>query len=428
MHLEDIVERMDRNMNFTQPPKPKKKPSETPDATPPVTDESKGPTAPKKPIIGPEEAPRPSVDEVFAEFNKSPLFMTEFEDNDDIAALQALAYEGTPLENASDFKDRGNECFAAKKLRDAVEFYGKGVNIIWLEERKRRHGEVTMGEKEGVPDSEEDIKNQRAVLEVLYVNRAASHLELKNYRSCWLDCAAALKINPLNVKAWYRSARALLKVDRIEEADEACARGLTLDIENKALLALAQEVIARDKTLRELKRVREEREARERKKKAVLAAAIKARGVRMRETEKPPDMEDARVRLVPDEEDPRSTISFPTVLFYPVHYETDFIKAFNEQETLADHLGYVFPLPWDTKGEYRLDKVECYVETITGGLLKMGKKVPLLKVLGGGKVEVVDEVVKIFVVPAGQAEAWVKTFKEAKAKEAKGKEGKAIGE
>ena len=427
MKLEEIIDRMDNNMSFSKPPRPKKESSESTPATTESKEESAD-AAPKKPIIGPEEAPRPTVDEVWAEFNKSPLFMQDLEENDDIAALQALAYEGTPLENASDFKDRGNECFAEKNPRDAVEFYGKGINIIWLEERKRRMGEVTMGENEGVPDTEDDIRKQRAVLEALYVNRAASHLELKNYRSCWLDCAAALKINPRNVKAWYRSARALLRVDRVDEADEACARGLALDGENKALRALADEIIKREKFLAEKKRKDEEREAKERRKKAVLAAAISARGVRMRDTERPPDMEDARVRLVPDEEDPTSTLAFPTMLFYPVHYETDFIKAFNEQETVADHLGYVFPLPWDTKGEYKLDKVECYVETVTGGLIKLGKKVPLWKVLGGGKVEVVDQVVKIFVVPTAEAEGWVKTFKEAKAKEVKGKEGKAIGE
>lgn len=427
MHLEEMIDRMDKNMTFSQPPRPKKDPSEAP-APPPAPAENAEDAAPKKPLIGPQEAPRPSVDEVFEEFNKSPLFMTELEENDDIAALQAIAYEGTPLENAAEFKERGNECFAAKGHRDAVEFYGKGVSIIWLEERKRRRGEVTMGEKEGVPDSEEDVRKQRAVLEALYINRAACHLELKNYRSCWLDCAAALNINPLNVKAWYRSARALLKVDRIEEADEACARGLTLDEENKALRALAEEIIKRDKFLRERKRQKEEREARERRRKAVLAAAIQARGVRMRSTEKPPDMEDARVRLVPDEEDPTSTLAFPTVLFYPAHYETDFIKAFNERETLADHLGYVFPLPWDQGKEYQVDKVECYVENVSGGLVKMGKKVPLWKVLAGGKVEVVDQVVKIFVLPVDKAEGWVRTFKEQKAKVVKGKEGEAIGE
>ncbi|KLU85942.1 hypothetical protein MAPG_04961, partial [Magnaporthiopsis poae ATCC 64411] len=52
-----------------------------------------------------------TTEEILADLNKSPLFMTELEDNDDVAALQALAYEGTPLENASDFKERGNECY-----------------------------------------------------------------------------------------------------------------------------------------------------------------------------------------------------------------------------------------------------------------------------------------------------------------------------
>lgn len=414
---QDLINKMESKMTFTEPPRRKK---ET-DASTPAEPKEETPAAPKKPIIGPEEAPRKTVDEVVAEFNKSPLFMREYEENDEVAALQALAYEGTPLENAAEFKERGNEFFSERNLRDAVEFYGRGVNVLWLEERKRKRGEVTMGEKEGVPDSEEDIKKQRDVLEALYVNRAAAHLGLGNYRSCWLDCAAALQINPGNVKAWYRSARALLKVDRVPEADEACAFGLALDGENKALLALAGEVVARNEFLKKKERAQAEREARERKRKAVLAAAIQARGVRMRETEKPPEMEDARVRLVPDEEDPRSTLAFPVVLFYPLHYETDFIKAFNEQETLADHLGYVFPLPWDAKGEYTLGKVECYVETVTGGLVKWGKKLPLLKVLGGGKVEVVDQVVKVFVVPSTGAEAWVKTYKEQKAKEVSGK-------
>ncbi|SPN98606.1 related to hsp90 chaperone complex associated protein CNS1 [Cephalotrichum gorgonifer] len=409
-----LLEDLDNKLTFTQPPRPKKDVSSTPTAPLPEAET----TTPKAPIIGPQEAPRKTVDEVWEDFNKSPLFMTELEENDDIAALQALAYEGTPFDNASDFKERGNECFAEKNPRDAVEYYSKGVNILWHEERKRRPGEVTIGQTEGVPATEEEIAQQKKVLEALYINRAASHLELGNYRSCWLDCAAALRLNPKNVKAWYRSAKALLKVDRIEEADDACARGLALDPDNKALRGVADDIIKRNEFVQKRKKLQEAREASERRKKEVLAAAIKARGVRMRKTDKPPEMEDARVKLVPDEEDPRSTLVFPTMLFYPLHFETDFIKAFNEQETLGDHLSYVFPLPWDTKGEYTAAKVECYVETVTGGLIKIGKKLPLLNVLGGGKVEVVDQVVKIFVVPKAGAEGWVKTFKEQKAKAA----------
>jgi hypothetical protein len=59
--------------------------------------------------------------------------------------------------------------------------------------------------------------------------------------------------------------------------------------------------------------------------------------------------------------------------------------------------------------------VECYVETVSGGLVKVGRKVPLLKVLGTGNVEVVDDLLKVFVVPKARVEGWVKEFKEKKA-------------
>jgi hypothetical protein len=128
-------------------------------------------------------------------------------------------------------------------------------------------------------------------------------------------------------------------------------------------------------------------------------------------------MEDAKVELTPDPVDPSSTLSFPTVLLYPLALESDFIKAFNEMQTLGDHLAYILPLPWDKKGEYTPTGVECYMETLTGGLIKVGRKVTLLKVLSEGNVEVVDDVVRIFVVPKGSADVWVKEFKQKKAAE-----------
>ncbi|KAL7937899.1 hypothetical protein V8C35DRAFT_290236 [Trichoderma chlorosporum] len=358
-----------------------------------------------------------TAEEVLADLNKSPLFMTEMEDNDDIAALQALAYEGTALENAADFKERGNECFKVKGYKDASEFYGKGIAVLFVEERKRAHGEVTKHPETGEPDSEDEIRQQREMLEAMYVNRAACHLEMQNYRSCWTDCAAALRLNPRNVKAYYRSGKALLAVDRIEEADDVCARGLAIEPENKALRGVADGIIKRATTLDELKRKAAAREAKKQRRAMLLKTAIAARGIRMRTTEQPPEMEDAKVRLLPDEDDPSSELAFPTVLLYPLHLESDFIKAFQETHSLEDHLSYIFPLPWDKEGVYTLAGVTCYIETKEGGLIKMGKKVPLLKVLSGGKVEVVDEVVRIFVLPTAKAEGWVKEFKEKRAAE-----------
>ncbi|PNP52167.1 hypothetical protein THARTR1_07376 [Trichoderma harzianum] len=358
-----------------------------------------------------------TAEEVLADLNKSPLFMTEMEENDDIAALQALAYEGTALENAADFKERGNECFKVKGYKDASEFYGKGIAVLFVEERKRAHGEVTKHPETGEPDSEDEIRQQREMLEAMYVNRAACHLEMQNYRSCWTDCAAALRLNPRNVKAYYRSGKALLAVDRIEEADDVCARGLAIEPENKALRSVADGIIKRATTLNELKRKAAEREAKKQRRALLLKTAIAARGIKMRTTEQPPEMEDAKVRLLPDEDDPSSELAFPTVLLYPLHLESDFIKAFHETHSLEDHLGYIFPLPWDNEGQYTLAGVTCYIETKEGGLIKMGKKVPLLKVLSGGKVEVVDEVVRIFVLPTSKAEGWIKEFKDKRAAE-----------
>ncbi|KAI1437970.1 TPR-like protein [Xylaria sp. CBS 124048] len=379
-----------------------------------------------------------TVDEVVAELKRTPFFMTELEENDETEAFKALAYEGTPLENAAEFKEQGNECYKLRRWVDAKEFYTKGILILAAEERKRKvaaaaaaagpspqelvveekgpgEGEEKEKEKkkkkEEEATSEDEIRRERETLESLYSNRSACHLELGNNRSCWLDAAAALRLNEQNIKAYYRSTRAFLAVDRIAEADDACARGLALDPSNKSLQAVARDVIRRAEELDVRQKREAERRAKEKRRELLVRAALRARGIRTRATAQPPEMEDAAVKLVPDPDDPASSLAFPTVLLYPAHLQSDFVKAFDETETLADHLAYVFPLPWDREGAYTLAGVECYIETAAGGLIKFGKKVPLLKVLAGGKVEVVDEVVRIFVLPKAQAAAWVEEFK-----------------
>ncbi|KAK2606092.1 HSP70/90 co-chaperone [Conoideocrella luteorostrata] len=407
MKIEEISDGMERtNLEEEQ------KPSSAGNATPqPASQNAAEATKPELPPIK-----KQTFEEVMADLNKCPLFMTDMEENDDIAALQALNYEGTPLENGIDFKMRGNDCFKVRGYVDAREFYSKGIQILFLEERKRARGEVTTS-PEGVEDSAEEIASQRDVLGTLYMNRAACHLELDNYRSCWTDCAAALRLNPTNVKAHYRSAKALLAVDRIEEADDVCARGLALDSENKALKQVAEDIVKRAKQVDEKNKKTAERLATAKRRELLLRAALKARNILTRTTGQPPEMGDTKMELVPDPDDPRSSLSLPTVLLYPEDLESDFIKAFNEMQTLEEHLSYVFPLPWDKQGVYTVGGVSCYVETKDGGVLKMGKRVPLLKVLGTGKVEVVDQVVRIHVLPTNKAHAWVETFKKAKAAE-----------
>ena len=353
-----------------------------------------------------------SADEILKELNKAPLFMTELEENDELEAMRALAYEGTPAEVAQGFKERGNESFKEKGWKDAKEFYGKAIQVLLIEVRKRQKGE-----KSEAADDAEEIKKEIGILEACLVNRAACHLELKNFRSCTQDCASALRINGKNVKAFYRSAKALLALSKIAEADDACARGLVVDPENKALQGVAREIIKKNEEVAAKRKRVLEGEARRRQEEATLKAALKARGIKTRKTAQPPEMEDAKIELVPDPIDPTSTLSFPTVLLYPLHLESDFIKSFNETEGLGDHLSYILPVPWDKEGSYTPNGVECYMETITGGLVKVGRKVSLLNVLSSGNIEIVDEVVKMFVVPKSKATEWVQDFKKKKVAE-----------
>ena len=150
--------------------------------------------------------------------------------------------------------------------------------------------------------------------------------------------------------------------------------------------------------------------------KTTLNAALRARNIRIRTTAQPPDMEDAVVHLAPDPVSPTSVVHFPLILLYPLHAQSDFVKAFPETDTIPHHLEYMLPLPWDEQHEYSLTSVDYYMETTKGGLIKVGKNMSLLKVLSSGDVEVVDGLVKVNVLPKSGAASWIDEMKARKAR------------
>ncbi|KAJ3086626.1 40S ribosomal protein [Quaeritorhiza haematococci] len=163
-------------------------------------------TATAAKIVGPAQK---DADEFFKELDRTPLFMRSLpqdaEENDMLAALQSLVYDGTPEEIATNFKNQGNERFmeGRSQYKEAITFYTKGIEV----------------------KCKDDSLNS-----ILYSNRAAVNLELKNYRRVLNDCAEAIKLNPQNVKAWFRSARACLELDKISEALDCCDRGLKVSL------------------------------------------------------------------------------------------------------------------------------------------------------------------------------------------------------
>jgi len=212
------------------------------------------------------------------------------------------------------------------------------------------------------------------------------------------------------VKAWYRAATACLALDKLPEALDAAECGLRYDPKNASLQTVKAKIEERHEYVNEIVRKRTERENRERAEASALKHALKTRNILTRDTSSPPNLEDAAIALS-EPTDPESTLSFPVIFLYPLEAESDFIKSVTEHESFGDHLSYVLPPPWDQKGEYAPDATECYVETANGGLMKAGKKLSLLKLLGSGKIAVVDGLVSVNVVPKAKAQRWIETWK-----------------
>ena len=137
-------------------------PDDAPDTLPP--------TAPK--VSGPVPEQHQTVDELVKDLKRSPFFMTSLDDVADdeenvaLDAIRALQYEGTRAEVAENFKEQGNELVREKKWKDAKEMYGKG--LLALRDPKQEKGEGEDG-------------REMKVKELLLVNRALCHLELRRF-------------------------------------------------------------------------------------------------------------------------------------------------------------------------------------------------------------------------------------------------------
>ena len=173
---------------------------------------------------------------------------------------------------------------------------------------------------------------------------------------------------------------------------------------------------------------RKEQVRREKAEKYTLSIALKKRGIRTRanprgvpakEQQPLPDLEDAVIKLE-HPLDADSTLLFPLLVLFPLAAQSDFVKSVAEDTTLQAVIGMILPPPWDAaEGLYgSAAQVEIYAEKAGGdeasdgkaGLLKIGKKMKLGKVFEAG-VEVLDGMVKIYVLPKGKAAAWVEEMK-----------------
>ncbi|TBU33271.1 40S ribosomal protein S7 [Dichomitus squalens] len=339
----------------------------------------------------PQPAP---IEDKLAAFNTVPLFMRSLpEDGAEdpaIAALQSLAYEGTPDEVAQNFKEQGNDYYKGKRYREALGFYTQGV----------------------------DAKpTDKSLLEALLCNRAACNLELQNYGSVLRDCSRAIEVNIQSSKAYYRSAMALIALERYDEALDACDRCLQFDKDNRTVQAARDKAAKLKETKERKERERQERLRQEQLNKERLRAAYQERNM----IDAPVPDNVAKTSYEPhfDPEDPsNNTMIFPVLFMYPQYATSDLISHFQEDTPFSAHLSVMFPAgapppEWDKKGEYVDGNLVVFGWTKRRRLLKIGKKMTLRDVCKAAKakegepgdgLEMRDGTLTFVVLPKGTEE------------------------
>lgn len=348
---------------------------------------------------GPRELTQAEIDEKLASFDNIPLFMKSLPEDDAenpvIAALQDLAYEGTPDEIATNFKEQGNEYFKGKRFREAVGFYTQGIDAKPTDDK---------------------------ILIALLSNRAACNLELQNYGSVLRDCSVVLQKDGKASKAFYRSGQALLALDRVEEALDCCDRCLAFDPNNQGIPVLREKIVKRKEAIEKKERETQERLRKEREAKAAMRKAFRERN--LIDIAKP-DGSANPYQPKFDTEDP-SILVLPVFFLYPQYAISDVIQDFYEDTTFEAHLERMFPPqgaapPWDEKGEYTYKNLVIYAMTHRKRLFKVGKKMSLQDVYKFARekpgdardgLEVKDGCITFVVLPKGGEEAkWIDEFK-----------------
>jgi len=315
-------------------------------------------------------------------------FPKNIEDNPGLMAIQSLLYEGTPDEVAENFKNQGNELFRQGKIhyKDAMEFYKKGLAT----------------------------KCNDTLRATLLNNQAAIHLENQNYRMSNEDCKEAIKLDPINVKAYYRLTKGLHLLEKYEEALGYCRQGLQIELTNMALLGEQDKLMKKIEEKKKIEEEKREKGRKEKESKKIIDNAIGSRGIKL---EKKTDSDTSSSAFTTSSIDSHhrvyldlqtNQLHWPVFIVYPEYKQTDFIADFNEDDRIIDHLATIFEgsPPWDDEKKYtNVGKLGVYFEARTKdgklALAKVNSELTLKKILSHQSYTVFDRTPGLIVMVKG---------------------------
>lgn len=125
-------------------------------------------------------------------------------------------------------RETGNESFGRQKYGDAASFYTLGLRMALTRPAWEPNGLV------------------RDEAAMLFANRAQAHMAQGDWVRGGTDAECSVEAKKVgNPKAWYRRAKCLVEMGRVEEAREWVGRGLEMEGEDGELIKLAKEIEAR---------------------------------------------------------------------------------------------------------------------------------------------------------------------------------------
>lgn len=143
-------------------------------------------------------------------------------------AVITMPSDDTFLQQAEEFKTKGNDSFGKGSYDEAISSYSSGIVAC------------------------DRMAESPSVKATLLSNRAACYLKLSKHELCKNDCTVALKSSSidekLRSKLLYRRAKALAALQDIQEAAKDCMAVLQMDPSNKEIQQLLTILRAQHKT------------------------------------------------------------------------------------------------------------------------------------------------------------------------------------
>jgi len=285
------------------------------------------------------------------EIRDHPLFMedvpSDISDNPYLLALQNIVYDDqSPEDLAEHFRKLGNEAFRTANNRianqNALLCYTKGLEMEC---------------------------SDKALNSQLHSNRAALSLRVEQYDKAVDDSRKAIELDPSNLKAYFRGAKASEALGLTGQALRFCAAALRQRPEEQDFLKLQASLSKRlereERDRQRLRRVDAKEVSDRQAVDSAVSALLTSRGARLG-----PLLFDASMYAKGAPPRPKLTedgaIEWPLLLLYDETSQSDFVETFDERCCLSEQLQMMFPpdrpVEWDEEGKYIWDRLVAYME------------------------------------------------------------------